>query len=57
MYRALLCTSDVMATGLHGAVLAGVDEGSTVAVIGDGAVGLCAALGAIAARTEHRSRW
>ena len=35
-----------MATGLHGAVLAGVTEGSTVAVIGDGAVGLCAVLGA-----------
>ena len=34
------------ATGLHGAVLAGVEEGSTVAVIGDGAVGLCAVLGA-----------
>lgn len=47
MYRALLSTSDVMATGLHGAVLAGVGEGSTVAVIGDGAVGLCAVLGAI----------
>jgi threonine dehydrogenase-like Zn-dependent dehydrogenase len=36
----------VAATGLHGAVLSGVDEGSTVAVIGDGAVGLCAGLGA-----------
>ena len=35
-----------MATGLHGAVLAGVTEGSAVAVIGDGAVGLCAVLGA-----------
>jgi threonine dehydrogenase-like Zn-dependent dehydrogenase len=43
---ALLSLSDVMATGLHGAVLAGVTEGSTVAVIGDGAVGLCAVLGA-----------
>jgi threonine dehydrogenase-like Zn-dependent dehydrogenase len=43
---ALLATSDVMGTGLHGAVLAGVTEGSTVAVIGDGAVGLCAVLGA-----------
>jgi len=46
LYAALLSTSDVMGTGLHGAVLAGVTEGSTVAVIGDGAVGLCAVLGA-----------
>jgi threonine dehydrogenase-like Zn-dependent dehydrogenase len=43
---ALLALSDVAATGLHGAVLAGVTEGSTVAVVGDGAVGLCAVLGA-----------
>jgi hypothetical protein len=43
----LLATTDVAATGLHGAVLAGVTEGSTVAVIGDGAVGLCAVLGAV----------
>lgn len=44
---ALLATSDVAATGLHGAVLSGAGEGSTVAVIGDGAVGLCAVLGAV----------
>ena len=44
---ALLATTDVAATGLHGAVLAGATEGSTVAVIGDGAVGLCAVLGAV----------
>lgn len=42
----LLGLTDVMATGLHGAVLAGTKEGDTVAVIGDGAVGLCAVLGA-----------
>lgn len=42
----LLATTDVAATGLHGAVMAEVKEGSTVAVIGDGAVGLCAVLGA-----------
>jgi threonine dehydrogenase-like Zn-dependent dehydrogenase len=46
LYAALLSTSDVMATGLHGAVMAGVTQGSAVAVIGDGAVGLCAVLGA-----------
>ncbi|MGH7643012.1 MAG: zinc-binding dehydrogenase [Candidatus Dormibacteria bacterium] len=43
---ALLGLTDVMATGLHAAVLAEVGEGATVAVIGDGAVGLCAVLGA-----------
>jgi threonine dehydrogenase-like Zn-dependent dehydrogenase len=42
----LLALTDVAGTGLHGAVLAGVREGSTVVVIGDGAVGLCAVLGA-----------
>jgi threonine dehydrogenase-like Zn-dependent dehydrogenase len=43
---ALLALSDVAATGLHGAVLAGATKGSTVAVVGDGAVGLSAVLGA-----------
>ncbi|MCB4208698.1 zinc-dependent alcohol dehydrogenase family protein [Arthrobacter sp. UM1] len=43
---ALLALSDVMCTGWHAAVSAGVKEGSTVAVIGDGAVGLCAVLAA-----------
>lgn len=43
---ALLSLTDVAGTGLHGAVLAGVVQGSTVAVIGDGAVELCAVLGA-----------
>lgn len=38
--------SDVMATGHHGIVSAGATEGSTVVVIGDGAVGLCAVLSA-----------
>ncbi|MBC7724074.1 MAG: alcohol dehydrogenase catalytic domain-containing protein [Burkholderiaceae bacterium] len=42
----LLALTDVAATGLHGAVLAGVTTGSTVAVVGDGAVGLSAVLGA-----------
>ncbi|WP_138760567.1 zinc-binding dehydrogenase [Modestobacter altitudinis] len=51
---ALLTLSDVMATGLHGAVLAGVEQGSTVAVIGDGAVGLCAVLGARAVLGAER---
>src|SRR6185437_12907775 len=38
----LLALSDVMGTGHHAAVSAGVTAGSTVAVVGDGAVGLCA---------------
>ena len=42
----MLALSDVMATGLHGAQQAGVCAGSTVAVVGDGAVGLCAVLAA-----------
>jgi alcohol dehydrogenase len=38
--------SDVMCTGHHAAVSAGVKEGDVVVVVGDGAVGLCAALAA-----------
>jgi len=43
----LLTLSDVMGTGHHAAVAAKVAPGETVAVVGDGAVGLC---GVIAAR-------
>lgn len=43
---ALLALSDVMGTGHHAARAAGVTAGSRVAVIGDGAVGLCAVLAA-----------
>ncbi len=46
MVPALLTLSDVMATGHHAAVCAGVQPGSTVVVVGDGAVGLCAVLAA-----------
>lgn len=42
----LLTLSDVMCTGHHAAVSARVGPGSTVAVVGDGAVGLCAVLAA-----------
>ena len=38
--------SDVMATGYHAAQNAEVKPGSTVTVIGDGAVGLCGVIGA-----------
>ncbi|SUA31257.1 Zinc-binding dehydrogenase [Mycolicibacterium fortuitum] len=42
----LLTLSDVFCTGHHGVVTAGVGPGSSVTVIGDGAVGLCAVLAA-----------
>ncbi len=42
----LLTLSDVMGTGHHAAVSAGVGKGSSVAVVGDGAVGLCAVIAA-----------
>jgi threonine dehydrogenase-like Zn-dependent dehydrogenase len=43
---AVLPLTDVMATGHHAAVAAGVRTGFTVAVVGDGAVGLCGVLAA-----------
>ena len=43
---ALLALSDVMATGWHAAVSARVEPGSSVVVVGDGAVGLCGVLAA-----------
>jgi threonine dehydrogenase-like Zn-dependent dehydrogenase len=42
----LLSLSDVMGTGHHAALSAGVGPGATVAVVGDGAVGLCAVIAA-----------
>ncbi|WP_127794868.1 zinc-dependent alcohol dehydrogenase family protein [Agromyces sp. LHK192] len=59
----LLTLADVMGTGHHSAVSAGVAEGSTVAVVGDGAVGLCAIIAArrlgasvIIAMSRHADR-
>ncbi|HEY2174465.1 MAG TPA: zinc-dependent alcohol dehydrogenase family protein [Mycobacteriales bacterium] len=59
----LLSLSDVMSTGWHAAVSAGVEEGMTVAVVGDGAVGLCGVLSAaqlgaerVIAMSRHRPR-
>lgn len=46
MLPSLLTLSDVMATGWHAAVAAGVSAGSTAVVVGDGAVGLCGVLAA-----------
>ena len=44
--RSLLALSDVMCTGHHAAVSANVSPGDVVAVVGDGAVGLCAVIAA-----------
>lgn len=46
MLKAILPLTDVMGTGHHAAISAGVKPGSTVAVVGDGAVGLCGVLAA-----------
>jgi threonine dehydrogenase-like Zn-dependent dehydrogenase len=42
----LLTLSDVMGTGHHAAVIADVKPGDSVAVVGDGAVGLCGVIAA-----------
>ena len=42
----LITLSDVMGTGHHAAVVAKVGPGSSVAVVGDGAVGLCGVIAA-----------
>lgn len=59
----LLALSDVFPTGHHCAVTAGVGPGSTVTVVGDGAVGLSAVLaakrlgaGTIIAMSRHEDR-
>jgi threonine dehydrogenase-like Zn-dependent dehydrogenase len=46
MVPSLLALSDVMGTGWHAATAAGVQEGDTVVVVGDGAVGLSGVLAA-----------
>jgi threonine dehydrogenase-like Zn-dependent dehydrogenase len=59
----LLTLADVMGTGHHAALSGGVTHGSTVAVVGDGAVGLCAVLASkrlgasrIVAMSRHEDR-
>jgi threonine dehydrogenase-like Zn-dependent dehydrogenase len=42
----LLTLSDVLGTGHHAAVVAGINPGNSVAVVGDGAVGLCGVIAA-----------
>lgn len=63
LLASLLTLSDVLATGHHAAVCADVRPGSTVAVVGDGAVGLSGVLAArrlgaerIIALSRHASR-
>jgi threonine dehydrogenase-like Zn-dependent dehydrogenase len=63
LLTALLSLTDVMGTGHHAAKSAGVGPGSVVAVVGDGAVGLCGVLAAkrlgaerIIALGRHESR-
>lgn len=46
MLASFLALSDVMATGYHAAKSGGVKPGDTVAVVGDGAVGLCGVVSA-----------
>ena len=59
----LLALADVMGTGHHAAVSAGVLSGDSVVVVGDGAVGLCAVIAAkrlgatrIIAMSRHADR-
>ena len=63
MVPSLLALSDVMCTGWHAAVSADVRPGSSVVVVGDGAVGLCGVLAAsqlgaerIIAMSRHADR-
>ena len=46
LMSSLLTLSDVMATGHHAAIVAKVAPGKSVAVVGDGAVGLCGVIAA-----------
>ncbi|BDR54566.1 Zn-dependent alcohol dehydrogenase [Bombiscardovia apis] len=63
MLNSLLTLADVMATGYHAAASAEVQQGDTVVVMGDGAVGLCGVLsaqllgaGRIIAMSRHEDR-
>jgi threonine dehydrogenase-like Zn-dependent dehydrogenase len=63
MVPSLLALSDVMGTGWHAAMAAGVQQGDTVVVVGDGAVGLSGILAAtrmgaerVVAMSRHDSR-
>ncbi len=51
--RSVLPLTDVLPTGHHAARSAGVQRGSTVVVVGDGAVGLCGVLAAVRLGAER----
>src|SRR5258707_1533080 len=53
MLKAILPLTDVMGTGHYAALLAGVHAGGTVAIVGDGAVGLSGGLAARRLGVEH----
>src|SRR4029434_10437281 len=53
LIASLLTLSDVMGTGQHAAVAAKVGPGKSVAVVGDGAVGLCGVIAARRLGAEH----
>ena len=53
MIPGLLTLSDVMGTGHHAALAAGVGPGTSVVVVGDGAVGLCGVLSAVRLGAER----
>lgn len=63
LLASVLTLTDVMPTGWHAAVSAGVTPGSTAVVVGDGAVGLCGVIAAkqlgaerIIAMSRHAAR-
>ncbi|NYI47311.1 threonine dehydrogenase-like Zn-dependent dehydrogenase [Nocardioides aromaticivorans] len=63
LLASVLALTDVMPTGWHAAVCAGVRKGGTAVVVGDGAVGLCGVLAAsvmgaekIIAMSRHEPR-
>ena len=55
LMASLLALTDVMGTGHHAAVRARVKAGDVVAVVGDGAVGLCGVMAASASAPSASS--
>ncbi|KAB2811399.1 zinc-dependent alcohol dehydrogenase family protein [Pimelobacter simplex] len=53
LLASVLALTDVMPTGWHAAVCAGVAPGATAVVVGDGAVGLCGVIAAKAMGAER----
>jgi len=53
LLASVLALTDVMPTGWHAAVCAGVKPGDTAVVVGDGAVGLCGVIAAQAMGAER----